>query len=385
MKGQWVGSFIKSDESSGDYEGQRALMNIDETRDNYSAVLYLFFKEQTGITPLVLLFDVPKNEESKFGFDTKVVFPVSDKTGLVGNRKDVLEVYPNLYIPTEAHISGERLSDGITILIHLKDGSTQPHFFSIKFTLLYGAYNYQLDVRSVDWEGYKQAISSIDWKRPIFRGQNEPWRLRTAFHRNGRYDVARFMWQDVKALHRHLSSRTNHFFNLKDPEESGAFIELVQHHGYPTPFLDWTYSPYVAAFFAFHGITNAEGRKADNENKVRVFAFDLDAWCRYEFQSRGGIQSAHLHVTFAEFPAIDNDRSIPQQSVTLSTNVDDIEAYIAAREEFTQRKYIRAFDIPVRDRSRAMKDLEFMGITPGSMFPGLDGACLDIKARLFFT
>lgn len=58
-----------------------------------------------------------------------------------------------------------------------------------------------------------------------------------------------------------------HVFNLEDKNDFGAFINLIQHHGYPTPVLDWSYSPYVAAFFAFRGITNEQAAKAPQNPK----------------------------------------------------------------------------------------------------------------------
>ncbi|MGZ8365631.1 MAG: FRG domain-containing protein [Nitrospira sp.] len=74
----------------------------------------------------------------------------------------------------------------------------------------------------------------MEGRRLLFRGQKEPWRLRTSFHRSGRADLMRFWHEDRQVLHRHLSARTNHVFNLDNPSENGAFFNLIQHHGYPT-------------------------------------------------------------------------------------------------------------------------------------------------------
>ena len=35
--------------------------------------------------------------------------------------------------------------------------------------------------------------------------------------------------------------------------QAGSYMAYLRHHGFPSPFLDWTRSPYVAAFFAFRG------------------------------------------------------------------------------------------------------------------------------------
>ena len=67
----------------------------------------------------------------------------------------------------------------------------------------------------------------------------------------------------------------------------------------------------------------------------------------------------------------------------MHSNVDDIEAHIADVENKSSIKYIEAFDLPVKDRNHIMNELTLMGITAGSMFPGLDGACESLKERNF--
>jgi len=63
------------------------------------------------------------------------------------------------------------------------------------------------------------------------------------------------------------------------------------------------------------------------------------------------------------------------------TNVDDIETYVGQTPE--GKPYLWAIDLPRRDRPHANRELGYMGITAGSLFPGLDGACEELKERNF--
>jgi hypothetical protein len=75
---------------------------------------------------------------------------------------------------------------------------------------------------------------------------------------------------------------------------------------------------------------------------------------------------------------------IPQQALSTVTNAEDIEGYIDVKEkEKPGRKYLRAIDLPVVQRAEALGELSMMGINAGSLFPGLDGACSQIKDRFF--
>ena len=40
----------------------------------------------------------------------------------------------------------------------------------------------------------------------------------------------------------------------KNTTEIISFMIYLRHHGFPSPLLDWTYDPYVAAFFAFRNL-----------------------------------------------------------------------------------------------------------------------------------
>jgi FRG domain len=177
----------------------------------------------------------------------------------------------------------------------------------------------------------------------------------------------KFMEQDVPALHRYLSGLTTHNFDLSNRFDYAAFLNLAQHHGYPTPILDWTQSPFVAAYFAFKDL-----RKGNfgADQKVRVLILDAREWNKNE-RARV-LMPGFLHMTMLEPLPIDNPRVLPQQSISSVTNVDDLETYVA-------KSYLSAIDLPVSERQIVMQELALMGITAGSLFPGLDGACLQFR------
>ena len=232
-----------------------------------------------------------------------------------------------------------------------------------------------------NWREYKEYVAGLKGRNYLFRGQNEPWRLRTSFHRAGRADVSRFVREDIPVLHRHLSARTKHLFNRANPEENGALFNLIQHHGYPTPLLDWTYSPYVAVFFAYRGISNEKAAISKPTDVVRVLVFDYAKW-KTDFNQVLFLDPAYLHFSVAEFIAIENERMIPQQAASTVTNIDDIESYIRSKQS-SEKSYLWAIDLPVSERKEVANDLRYMGITAGSLFPDLVGMCEELKERNF--
>ena len=162
---------------------------------------------------------------------------------------------------------------------------------------------------------------------------------------------------------------------------AGLFFNLVQHHGYPTPLLDWTYSPYVAAFFAYRGITNRGAASVDAQSKVRIHVFDQFQW-KSDWNQIFMLLFAGPHLSIGEFMAIENERMIPQQAASTLTNLDDIETYIREKET-AGKKYLWAIDLPTRERKMVVQELSYMGITASSLFPGLDGACEELRERNF--
>jgi hypothetical protein len=188
--------------------------------------------------------------------------------------------------------------------------------------------------------------------------------------------------EDIQTLQRHLSLRTSHIFNLTIPNENGAFLNLVQHHGYPTPLLDWTYSPFIGAFFAYRHVKNSAATKASDDKKVRIFVFDQQNW-RAKYPQIHKLTPCRPHFSILEFIAIDNERLVPQQSISSVTNIDDIETYIRSTEVTGEPPYLHIIDLPLKERPLVMRELSVMGITAGSLFPGLDGACEELRERFF--
>jgi len=370
MNGQWVGQYDGSPNTGF------IIINLDEKDDHYEGIAFLTDKNnQLPITAAILRTN---DKGKKFQFKASEILPVDPQTGLLTTWDKVKQFFPQVTFPNEAEVTGqwseEKLSFKWSTDIQTTCSAELPKSKADQPS--------ELVPRILDWEGYKKHISDSDGRRRfLFRGQQKPNRLRTKFHRLGRADLGRFLSEDLQTLHKHLSARTRHIYNLLIPDENGAFFNLVQHHGYPTPLLDWTYSPYVAAFFAYRDISNSKAARALANDKVRIFLFDQEQW-RKDFNQPLSLNSFFPYFSILEPLAIDNERLIPQQAASTVTNMDDIESYIKSKES-EAKKYLQAIDLPVNDRKKVISELSYMGITAGSLFPGLDGACEELRERFF--
>lgn len=370
MKGQWIGQ-IGIENIAENVEGM-IIANIDDLGNKYGGSAFVL-PSNPALPSSAGFFTT--TDKKTYALVRVYTSPINPNTGLITTWPEIKDLYPGIdHYSAEADVEIKFQKNAL----HLTSKTTQGVI--VKGKLVRKPFTTTSDIKGdvKTWKKYKSFVSSLLGQKNLFRGQRKPWKLRTAFHRKGRYDLFRFLNDDVLRLYRHLSARTSHVFNLQIPDENGAFLNLVQHHGYPTPLLDWTYSPYVAAFFAFRGVP----KKIKGKECVRVYIFNQEQW-KNDWGQLVKLNVPGFHLSVMDFVAIENERLLPQQAATTLTNIDDIEAYVRSREAEKECSYLTAIDIPTSERNTAMQELSFMGITAGSMFPGLDGACEELREKMF--
>jgi hypothetical protein len=233
---------------------------------------------------------------------------------------------------------------------------------------------------SVTWEKFKHEVSGLPLREHIFRGQGQPWPLKTSFHRTKRSLMNEYVANDIPQLSFAFTTLKPQFMNLTNPVIFYSFLGFLQHHGFPTPLLDWTYSPYIAAYFAALDGNSSE----TNAKPMRIFLFDWASWSAV-FPSIDQLILKDLHFSPMRAFPIENERAVTQQSVFAMTNVDDIEGYLFECERRAARNFLRIFDISHTERDKILDDLEMMGITAASLFPGPEGICRAERRRRFDT
>ena len=227
--------------------------------------------------------------------------------------------------------------------------------------------------------------------KPLFRGQSySGWKLKTTLERytDVKHSLSGY-YRKISAAKPHIETFTKKSWkipSLAKYEEWLGKIDLssiyeypayeymiyLRHHGFPSPLLDWTMSPYIAAHFAFSKID----KKA---NLVSIYAF-------MEYYGQGKSISTWDPLIISPRPNVkSHERHFLQQSdYTVCVSMKEDTCVYACHEKLFNKNdegqdLLWKFNIPVSERFNVLQKLDEMNLNAFSLF-GTDESLMETLA-----
>jgi len=228
-----------------------------------------------------------------------------------------------------------------------------------------------------NWNCFDDYITQrmLDRRQFIWRGHaSDRWLLESTLDRLLR-NLGKLKHKTVRNEHLEryrYSTRGRRGVNPPKLETENEWWALGQHFGLATPLLDFTASPYVAAYFAFYP---EESDGADRRAVFGVSRISVRVGNETILEDWKGTGRAPI-VELVEPLSDENPRLVSQGGLfTRSPDGVDLESWF--RQQFagdTSTMRLVKITIPSADRELALRNLNRMNINHLSLFPDLYGA-----------
>lgn len=246
------------------------------------------------------------------------------------------------------------------------------------------------------WKSWKEEIGRLREKNSIgnneeeyvspllFRGHKcASWRLESTFERRGAdFPSIEEYGDTLKETKNAFESYTGYKWDTvfmhresPSPPEDFEFMVYLRHHGFPTPILDWTRSPYVASFFAFqeHG----------PEKEISIYSFR-----EYLGAGKGGFTGESRIVGCGPNIKTHRRHYVQQSEYTFCRKKVNDKWYYSSHEDalaFANGKQDVAtkYVLPACIRNEALADLDSMNINAYSLFGSEEGLAEMIANRTY--
>ncbi len=245
---------------------------------------------------------------------------------------------------------------------------------------------------NINWQEFEKIIADeFAWQKKtkiekphnyisdiLFRGHaKKEWKLETTLERfveKKKCIKKSFSWKDyhriLHSVNPIVSSYTENKYEIKEFSEhtswavppSYDFMIYLRHHGFPSPLLDWSMSPYVAAFFAFSD--------ADEEEDVAIFFYreylgvGKGGWAeRIKINSLGPYVKTHVR----------HHKQQCQYTICIQQkDADDRKSHLYVCHEDAEfqedQDFMRKFVLPGKQRKEVLEKLNIMNINAYSLF-----------------
>jgi hypothetical protein len=248
------------------------------------------------------------------------------------------------------------------------------------------------------WEEYVSLISDSPYRNWAFRGQRDAsLPLFSAISRYLlAYRIAPKAWahQEERVLRIFKRKAVHYLDDVPGREDDFQWLALMQDHGAPTRLLDFTWSPYVAAFFALHNATEEaaiwacnplEIKKAPNVRigRQRIQPAKMDPEGPGNFRTY--FLPGKIPFVWMGEPYAMNRRLIAQSGTFIVPGVLDKPIEHILQNYPNPKNTLIKFLLPVDViRDKGMRELYRMNITQSTLFPDLDGLARSLAYELEF-
>jgi hypothetical protein len=255
--------------------------------------------------------------------------------------------------------------------------------------------NKLLEKKVTSWKELRDSLEELANAGWAFRGQaNASWQLESSLTRYLKsFGGPPNEWVGREKRSLHTFKRKAHILLPRTPEEGETleWLALMQHHGAPTRLLDFSWSPYVAAFFALEKATTdaaiwaiCSGRHVPNFRGFYISAIlnrtmELKDSTTLGSEIRQAADAEKIPPCMIGEPVLMNQRMITQAGTFLvpSMRIDaSIESLLPGASIFKLILLTKSL------RKDTMNRLYSMNINNAALFPGIDGLARSLAFEL---